>query len=497
MIGRPRPDLWTRLVGRTIGVLSPGRALSWTKKRMALLSYYGGAKSGPNRNWRPSRGSADEIIRRDWVEVVARARDLVRNSPHVSGALDRVVSNVCHTGIHPQARLVDQRGNLLAEQNAEVEKHFRAWAKAVGWQDIVELVFRHDWTDGESLLHFYPDRDLLARGIVPLGVEVIEADLLDDSLHGALRNGHTARRGIEFDQQGRVVAYHLRTAHPGDPQGTSLEVRRVDASEIVHVFERRRASQTRGISRLAAMIQLMRNYDEYQDSEQIAARLLSAFGFFIESPYPEAGAGAICGFGPEGYGPGAGADGDAATGNVPDFVEPGRICTLPSGTKIQTAGTNRPSQAYEPFSKQQLRTASVAAGMSYEAFSNDYTDASYSSARSAALEERRNYARQQNYLVRKACEPMWTRFTAYLSAFGIARGIPAEVPVSWQTPGWPWVDPLKDAKAAELELGLGLTTRRKLCAQRGEDFDENVSQLEREERRMREANIPPKDKETA
>jgi capsid protein len=48
------------------------------------------------------------------------------------------------------------------------------------------------------------------------------------------------------------------------------------------------------------------------------------------------------------------------------------------------------------------------------------------------------------------------------------------------------VDPTKDAKAASTELDMGVTTRRKICATKGDDYDEIKEQLLREERELKE-----------
>ena len=58
---------------------------------------------------------------------------------------------------------------------------------------------------------------------------------------------------------------------------------------------------------------------------------------------------------------------------------------LPPGTKIHAEGFQRPCSNYGQFTNVSLKGASAGFGMSYEAFSNDYSDASYSSARAATL----------------------------------------------------------------------------------------------------------------
>ena len=56
--------------------------------------------------------------------------------------------------------------------------------------------------------------------------------------------------------------------------------------------------------------------------------------------------------------------------------------------------------------------------------------------------------------------------------------------VDWQNPGWTWVDPANDSKAANMDLDNCTTTRRKIAGNRGDDWDETMDELIREEDRL-------------
>ncbi|MBU1612386.1 MAG: phage portal protein, partial [Proteobacteria bacterium] len=282
--GRSLYNGWTSVMSHWIALSDPQRAFAYTRQREVLLSYKAASKKGPNRAWRGDNRSADEVLLRDWKDVTARARELVQSSSHIAGALEKICSNVIYTGIVPQAQLKKSNGVFDKVRNDAVESRFSKWArsKKVRWFEKVKLVLRHLWQDGEILVHWFIDPTMLEEGLVPLRVELLEADHFDASVHGQLRNGNYARRGIEFDATGDPVAYHLFTEHPGNCGAMLLaETRRIPADNIIHIFEPKRASQTRGISWLYAVIMRMRDLDEYEESERIAARLTSAFAFFL------------------------------------------------------------------------------------------------------------------------------------------------------------------------------------------------------------------------
>ena len=70
----------------------------------------------------------------------------------------------------------------------------------------------------------------------------------------------------------------------------------------------------------------------------------------------------------------------------------------------------------------------------------------------------------------------------------------ADVAINWQAPGWPWVDPAKDAAANEKKLAMRVTTRRAICTEMGVDFDEVLEQLAREEKAISAVLPAPKPK---
>lgn len=469
-------DLWTRVWARTMGLVAPGAAMRWAGNRQRMLSYVSANRSGHNARWLPRRKSADAILRKDNSLLVARARDLVRNNTYVDGALDKIVANVIHLGIRPQ--FVHAR---TGEPLNGLEKKWKTWAERVGFTELQGLVLRHWWIDGEVLVHDWLDADWLADDVCPLRLTLHESDILNETIDGWISDTQYAKRGVVFNLKGDPIEYKCYTAHPGDYLPGQLDTITYSAKHMLHFFTAKRASQTRGVSRLAALIEEIHDLGEYQSSERIAARLASAFGIFVKSS--EYGGMAANPFG----GVDNGAGGAVPDSELGDYIEPGRIQMLPQGTEIQVAKSDRPGSTYEPYVKNSLKGQSVGFGLRYGNFSHDYTESSYSSERSASLDERRGWTCQQDLINRKLNTPIAKKWLAIMFAVGLSDGLrPEDVAVSWQNPGWTWVDPTKDSKASVTELDMGVTTRRKICAAKGDDYDEIRDQLLREERELKE-----------
>ena len=138
--------------------------------------------------------------------------------------------------------------------------------------------------------------------------------------------------------------------------------------------------------------------------------------------------------------PADGADKDLKAG---DFVQPGQVLSVPSGSKVNAAGYDRPGSNFEPWTKSQLRGGSAGMGVSYETFTGDLTETTYSGGRQGLQVERRAYQRQQGILNRKHNEPVLEMWLRFVQLSGLMDLDPFEIETSWLCPGWPWVDPRK------------------------------------------------------
>lgn len=477
-------------VASLLGLFSPRAALSYLHDRAALLSYAAARRDGPNKRWTPRDLDVDQMNRRDRELIQARARDVARNTA-VAGAIDKIVANVVYTGIKPQVNVPHPDGGRDCEACKDVERLYARWSRALSLWEMQQLVLRHLWIDGGCIAHRYVDRGLLRRNLPPVGLELLDLGRLNRSLFGTLPSGNTVADGIEYAGYTPVALHVTKRPLPGTLLLAEEDVR-LPMEDCRLIMTRRAIGQSVPVSWLASVIMTVHNLDEYLSVEEIAARVAAALCVIVE--LPESAAGNPLNGIPNGItGGGMGTDGKA----IPRFINAGRIDTIPAGAKVNVVDPKRPGTTFEPYLRASNRRISCGLGMSYEAFSNDYTGASYSSARSAALEERRMYRMQQAVMVDQFMETVWDWFCDGLrlrSGLVPAHVLPdgAEcVPVRWQLPGWSWVDPARDAAASEKNLQLGLVSRSELCAEQGRDFEEVLERRMEEDRKMREAGLSP------
>ncbi len=149
-------------------------------------------------------------------------------------------------------------------------------ADAAGMTDIYglqALAFRSMVEGGECFARRY-DRNLREGLSVPLQFQLIEAEQLPFYLARPTLNtpqGNVVRASIEFDPSGRRTTYYSQKQHPGERifSPTDLELMRVPAAEVMHLFRSLRLGQLRGVPWMANALLRLWEPDQYHDAKAV------------------------------------------------------------------------------------------------------------------------------------------------------------------------------------------------------------------------------------
>lgn len=462
------------------------KILNWFKKQAppalrGRRSYSGAQLSRLTSDWITMSTSGDAEIRTSLKLLRNRCRQFERDNDYIESYLREVENNVIGLGINFQAQVKMQRGNKLNEtMNAQIQEAWCEWTKKanchvagkLSFTEMEYLLVRSVARDGEIV--FRKVFEKFGNSKVPLGLEVIEADRLDDDYNGRAPNGNEVRMGVELDKWGRPVAYYFLTYHPGDYPFGGEKVHdtgrrmRVPADEIIHPFVTKRANQTRGVPWIVTAMIRLRHMQGYEEAEVIAARASAALMGFIESPEGEL-------------------QGDDVEDNerVTDF-EPGAIKYLNKGEKYSQTENNRPGGQFSPFMKMMLRGTAAGLGASYESISKDYSESNYSSSRLALLADRDNWRKLQVWVISHFHQAVFETWLELAVLAGVVNIPDFEINptkyqnVRWLPRGWAWVDPQKEVAAYKEAIKGGLTSATKVIAQEGEDVDDLYNEISRE-----------------
>src|SRR5260370_232257 len=271
--------------------------------------------------------------------------------------------------------------------------------------------------------------------------------------------------GVEVDQWGRPVAYHINLKHPSDLGGSLLR-ERIPADQILHLYDPERINQTRGISWFDRWMVELRMVGGYVEAELVAARTGAAKMGFLKYN-----------------------DASAFVEPNPDAkyrieAQPGVIETLPPGLDFQAWSPEHPASAFPAFIKAMLRFVASSLGVSYNALAADLEGVNYSSMRSGLLIERDQGKMGQSFMKERMLQPIfepWMSMALLSGALVLDSRDPSRfLAGKWEPRGWMWVDPLKDVQATILGIGAGLTSRDAAMAEQGGDVEEVFEQLKEE-----------------
>ena len=447
------------------------KRFGYSKLKPKARGYSGAISSRLTGDWLNPTTTGDEEIRRDLQKLRNRCRELERNNDYVRRYLNGLDSNVIGSkGIMLQMKVEDSPLVYDDQANRVIEKEWRKWCNRKhatpngrqSWIDICKLALRSCARDGDVLLQ-------LVRGFNNdhgFAVQLIEADMLD--LHHnnyKLQNGGEIRMGVETNSVGRPSAYHILTAHPGETSDTSRRRLRVDADDIIHLYNPERISQTRGVPWMVSAMTRLQMLAGYEESELVASRVAaSKMGFLTKDANTES----YTGEEDEDY-------------NLIMESEPGSIEELPTGMSFQEWNPTHPTTAYKDFVKSTLRGISAGLNISYNTLANDLEGVNYSSIRAGLFDEREHYKSIQNWFIDSFIQPV---FEAWLEAsilngvfpFGITKFDKMNQP-KWCARRWPWVDPLKDMQANILAMNNGLEAKRNIINYTGGDIDDIYSTI--------------------
>lgn len=436
---------------RVIGYLWPGTALRRMAAREMLARAYEGASQ--RDGWRPRRAGASSNLDHtaDAASLRARSRALVQNVPYIQSGMDALVANVVGVGITPRS---------LARDAEAVDALWSEWAPladADGLLDIYALqsvAYRAMEQDGEVLLRLRPRRP--EDGLpVPLQVQVLEIDWLD-STKNETRGPATIINGIEYDVLGRVSAYWLYDAHPGDiviARSARRTSSPVQASRIIHLFRTTRPGQGRGFPRLSSIIARTRDLQVYEDAELARKNLETRLSVLASGDVSAMG-----------MGEGQDAATVRATGEL-GTIGSGSVVQVPSGMNL-TVVEPKSAPGYVPYLSFNLHLIAAGMGVTYEMLTGDMSGANFSSARVALIEFRRRVEQLQWLtLIPKALNPIWRAFIDAAVLSGKLRS--ADYRVDWSTPKFDYVNPDQEVAADLKEIGGGLCSISEKLRRRG------------------------------
>lgn len=447
-----------------------------------------------NRDWRGQYGSADLAVLDEYPILIARARDLDRNSHYVGSIKSGFTRNVIGRGIDavPAIKLPD--AELAAAVNKQVHALWWDWAstpdfcdiegKVTFWQMQSRII--DEWVvvgNHFIVLSYVP---IPHQSQVGLRLQSFEPEQLDDTLQ--TWNGNEVRHGVEVDRYGAAVAYHFYEKPLNDYSSLGrYQSIRIPRDRVIHFATFDRARQTLGSAPIWRVMQRIRDFHRRDEAELMASMMEACVGMAITKNLPSSP-----GY-PSGIGPFQ--SGDRGTTNSGmrtfDFV-PGMVAELEPGEDVKFLSPQRPGNTYKPFVDANLRAIGAGVGMSFSQIARQ-SDSSYSAARQDMLQDIRVWRVLQDAMIDVVVTRVYEQWLRLAINEGLIDGLtPADAANSniteavYTVDPHEWIDPQVELDAIEKELKLKLRDRSSIVASRGGRYPRTL-QLIAEERQTAEA----------
>ncbi|ADV01268.1 phage portal protein [Alicycliphilus denitrificans] len=453
--------------------------------------------------WHPGLGSADADLLSDLPNLTARSRDLGRNNGLMAGAMqtqrDNIVGSVLRLSASPEYRLLGITREQAREWGNTVEPRFRSWGDTTECDaqrtstllGIAHQALTGSMLNGDAIVLplWLPRRD--SRWSTRL--LVVESDRL--STPPWMAANPSVRAGIETDQYGAPVAYHIQRYHPGDLCGSYAvhtggfqQWERIPAftawgrRRVIHLHDKDRTGQSRGKPLVSAVIRDFKMAGDYSSNELQASVANSLVAAFLESDLSQEASQSLFGEKPRDE---WNTSVDEARGSLQSLrhLKPGAIIPLPVGARLSSYSPGRPNAAFEAFMLAVLRHIAAGMNMSYELLLKDFSKTNYSSARATLLEVWRYFSGRRRWLTDVLLRPVYELWleeavnAGEVEAPGFYQNAYAYSRCRFIFGGRGWVDPVKEAQASVLRMNAGLTTLEQECAEQGADYEEVLDQL--------------------
>ena len=518
------------LLDRAIAAVSPVRAVRRAAARTALEFVNSGyGNYGANltkksmRGWMYHGGSPKEDIEDNLDVLRQRSRDAYMGIPTASAALKTMRTNVVAGGLMPSPQIDADYLRLTNEQaealQAQILREFALWAdtpvcdadRVDNFYKLQQLAFLSYLMNGDAFA-LLPMKEQPGQPY-SLRVRVIEADRVCspdsyDRLVPCEVKGHRVHsivQGVETDADGMVIAYWICNQHPLSSlsnQAGVLEWTRVEAygssgrPNVLHVMNRERAGQRRGVPILAPVLEALKQLGRYTEAEITAAVISAMFTVFIQSATVQNGKPIGEALPPEQL-IDAQDQGTIELGN-------GAIVALNPGETVEFAKPEHPNSGYDAFFNAMVKEIGAALEIPPEVLEKQFTQ-NFSSARGSLNEFWRTCGMQRDWFSDDFCQPVYEAWLAEAVARGRIKapgffGDPAirkaYADCKWNGPSRTALNPSQEVEAAIKRVDAGFSTAEEETAQlTGGDYNRNIRKRAIEAARKREvdkiANPPP------
>jgi lambda family phage portal protein len=413
----------------------------------------------------PRGAKADYHFRTEskYYEMLEQSRDMDRNDALIPILADRRVDNIVQSGFKLDPKTGDKKLDL------DLWQRFEAWASDPDACDIT----------GEQTFHEQErtvcraecvDGDIVAIGTDEGSLQLVEAHLIQTR-----SRVEDTFLGVTTNEFGKRTQYHVieergQFGSLGDV--TPIDVRDANGRrQVFHVYNPNRVMQTRGVPMIAPVAIYSGILEDINFAKLVQQQSVSCWAVLHEfaggqsSPPTKAGYGAT--------GNEITSTGESRT---TEGLGPGMEYFGAPGETLKGFSPNIPNNEYFQQVRLILQVIGVNFGLPLCLVLMDGSETNFSGWRGAVDEARKGFVADQINLVRRFHKPVYEWWLSReIEGDPGLRNAAERLNIyahNWNLPTWSYIEPVADAEGDATQLRNALTSRRRLHAARGADWEE-------------------------
>lgn len=448
--------------------------------------YEGGKITQANADFYNATSDFETTAKFDRDTIRARARWLYGNNS-IMANIDAVLrAYIIGAAIGFQLKTENEALNKEIELLWELAKDELDITGRDNFDVMCGVILQNRFVDGEMPIYMPYVKEF---GIPSLRLQPIEVDRF--SLGYMQNENGMFFDGIETNQVGKVIKYHFENntfqhAKIARKQPKSDIV--LNASDVLYYYKRdNRFSQYRGISEYTQVILDLKNFAAYMKATIESARSRANISYVVQKEnIPDRNSFAR-----------------SNTNDPVELINGIFVKYLKAGERIEKLDPDMAGDNYKDFISSVIRLIATGRKVSYELAFRDYSEVNYSSARMSLLQDYKLFDLEFKHFCDYVYKPIFFRWLELEAMKGSFRHLSyeqykKELPILKKAvrlypPKRDWVDPLKESKANEIELNARTATLQSIYAKRGEDWEESIAQIAKEQKLLKELGIEPQD----
>lgn len=455
--------------------------------------------------WITGGGSAEDDIDVHGALLRERSRDLIAGGGLARSGINALVTSVVGWGIQPKPKVDKDFLGLSDEAADEWERNalreWKLWAENTmcdaerqqTFYGMQQLTYRSQLESGDVFALFGVKEN--RRTPYTTTLRILEADRIStpessagESTIQELDGGGRIVDGVEINQEGEVVKYHVTNRHPlkenstEDTAWTPIDAFGADTGypNILHIFTMERPEQRRGVPYVSAQIEQIKQFDRYNVYELAANVVAAMLAVFITSEEDN---------GQHGMEHAVNEEDRVTDDDLHLELAPGAVYSMPPGKKISVLNPIRQNSTYKDFVETQETVIGSSMEIPKEVLIKKY-DSNYTAARAALLDFWRTVRVHRTRFNAAFNQPVYEQWLAEAVAAGRieAPGFFDDPAIRQAWCGCMWtgvsmghVDPLKEVNAAAIRIQQNITTQEQEASEyNGNDWNANIRQRTKE-----------------